>query len=132
MTKLNIYWQGAPNDDMLELNLNVARQLSPCETPMKAKFYITEDTEPFVCLEPFNPPIPQPDPFNHPQDQWAELIAYLDDRGKAYNFLQIVGDHTEKENSREFKLFAMELAEVLGPDHCQTLYRLAVLATKLA
>jgi hypothetical protein len=69
-----------------------------------------------------------------------ELIAHMTDQEKAFDILQIIGQFVDDDmdavaaagNSREFKLLAVELAETLGPDHCQTLYRLAVLATKLA
>lgn len=65
-------------------------------------------------------------------EQWNDQLATMSDADKASLILYIVGEYTEFEQSRDFKRLAMELAETLGPDHCQTLYRLAVLATKLA
>ena len=80
---------------------------------------------------------------NLPPEEWADVVQELTDFDKANVLLQIVGEFTDGDNlmnhpevinrsHREFKLFAVDIAETLGPDHCQTLYHLAVLSTKLA
>ena len=91
-----------------------------------------DDEDKVICYENFRPSewvnvITRFSPEEH-----AELTAHMTDTAKANILLQIIGTHTEMEQSRDFKLLAVELAEVLGPDHAQTLYRLAVLTTKLA
>ena len=64
--------------------------------------------------------------------EWVEVLKALTPSEKAFVLMQLMGEHTDHEQHKDFKLFAVELAETLGPDHCQTLYHLAVLATKLA
>ena len=46
--------------------------------------------------------------------------------------MQALGHYTDEEYSREFRVKALDAAAILGPDHAQTLYRFAVLVTKLA
>ena len=73
---------------------------------------------------------------DHLQDIFVEGgVPVIPPHIMAHVLLQWVGalsDPDSKELSREAKAAALEFAEVLGPDHAQTLYRLAVLVTKLA
>ena len=63
-----------------------------------------------------------------------ELAAQLDDASRAQMVFQLLthgeGDTTFLSHSD--KQFALELSDLIGPDHAQWLYRFAVLCTKLA
>lgn len=63
---------------------------------------------------------------------FQEVMLLLPDDVIANMLLQHRAFTGEDFMTREAKEFALELAEVLGPDHAQKLYRIAVLCTKLA
>jgi hypothetical protein len=55
----------------------------------------------------------------------AEAVGHL--------LLQLIGPEVDQDRfSRQGKEMAMTVAEILGPDHAQSLYRFAVLVTRLA
>ena len=63
-----------------------------------------------------------------------ELAAQLDDESRAQLVFQLLshGEGDPTFLSHRDKQFALELSDLIGPDHAQWLYRFAVLCTKLA
>ncbi|MBM61918.1 MAG: hypothetical protein CL484_03080 [Acidobacteria bacterium] len=68
----------------------------------------------------------------HPAPFFQEVMQHLPDDVLANMLLQHGAFTGEDFMNREAKELALELAEILGPDHAQKLYKIAVLTTKLA
>jgi len=60
-------------------------------------------------------------------------LAFRNASGHALGHIltQALGHHTGQEFDRSFREKALDAAQVVGPDHGQTLYKFAVLVTKL-
>jgi hypothetical protein len=134
MTALKVYWENDPDDELKLLDAKGLQQLYPGQKEIGLRIIGASQTgadDAFLTLHPKNPNM-EKTIADHTVEQWTHILKDMPEADKAKLILFIIGDHTEKETSREFKMFALDIAETLGPDHCQTMYRLAVLATKLA
>ena len=63
-----------------------------------------------------------------------EMVRHLDDESRAQLVFQLLthGGTDPVQLTHRDKQFALELSDLIGPDHAQWLYRFAVLCTKLA
>jgi hypothetical protein len=70
---------------------------------------------------------------DEPTEFFCIARDHLSDEAVGNLLLQLIGPEVDRERmSRRGKTMAMTVAEVLGPDHAQALYRFAVLVTRLA
>jgi hypothetical protein len=70
---------------------------------------------------------------NEPTEFFCVARAHLSDEAVGNLLLQLIGPEVDQDRfSRQGKEMAMTVAEILGPDHAQSLYRFAVLVTRLA
>jgi hypothetical protein len=70
---------------------------------------------------------------NEPTEFFCVARDHLSDEAVGHLLLQLIGPEVDRERmSRHGKEMAMTVAEILGPDHAQSLYRFAVLVTRLA
>jgi len=126
MTKAKLYWSNSVDEDLMVMTEDIAEAQYDNQNKLGVSIIQGDGkgSGPFIIVGEL-PPVVR-------TESRAAEIKKMPDAHKAYDIMQMIGDHTDFEDCKEFKLFALEIAETLGPDHCQTLYRLAVLATKLA
>lgn len=65
-------------------------------------------------------------------EELFEGCAGWSDESVGHMLMQWIGRWEGATHDKGFKRAALDVADVLGPDHAKTLYRLAVLVTKLA
>lgn len=64
------------------------------------------------------------------EEFFSEAVDHLTDEAFGELLLQLIG--RDGDLPADLKATALAVAEILGPDHAQSLYRFAVLVTKLA
>jgi len=68
-------------------------------------------------------------------EEFFHTFACLSGEAFGHLLLQVIGSHTDHGTEAlkaSGKKLAVDVADILGPDHAQALYRFAVLVTKLA
>lgn len=73
--------------------------------------------------------LPLDNKFDGEIEIWANIASNFTPNMFANLLMQAIGDQVDEGITKSFWL---EVAETLGPDHCQTLYHGAVFASKVA